>query len=125
MSDISQKVASLQQLVIDERKRRMTMESQLSSAQDKIGAAEQQSRDLTMKNQQLTSEVASWQTAFNTQQMAQSIPVASSSTIPQMQPGLQPQMQPALQPQMQEPQKLPLNIQTESHPQGVPTSIPL
>ena len=40
MSDISQKVASLQQLVIDERKRRMTMESQLSSAQDKIGAAE-------------------------------------------------------------------------------------
>ena len=117
MSDISQKVVSLQQLVIDERKRRMTMESQLSSAQDKIGAAEWQSRDLTMKNQQLTSEVASWKTAFNMQQMAQSIPVASSSTIPQMQP--------ALQPQMQGPQKLPLNVQTESHPQGVPTSLPL
>ena len=117
MSDISQKVASLQQLVINEWKRRMTMESQLSSAQDKIGAAERQSRDLTMKNQQLTSEVASWQTAFNTQQMARSIPVASSSTIPQMQP--------ALQPQMQGPQKLPLNVQTESHPQGVPTLIPL
>ena len=95
----------------------MSMESQLSSAQDKIGATERQSRDLMMKNQQLTSEVASWQTAFSTQQMAQSILVASSSTIPQMQP--------ALQPQMQGSQKLPLNVQTEGHPQGVPTSIPL
>ena len=62
------------------------MESQLSSAQDKIGAAERQSRGLSMKNQQLASEVAGWQTAFNTQVTSQPIPVASSSTVPQMQP---------------------------------------
>ena len=40
MTDISQTVAQLQQLVIDERKNRIRMESQLSSAQDKIGFAE-------------------------------------------------------------------------------------
>ena len=60
MTDISQIVVQLQQLVIDEHKRWMNMESQLSLAQDKIGAAEWQSRDLSMKNQQLASEVASW-----------------------------------------------------------------
>ena len=37
MTDISHTVAQLQQLVIDERKRWMTMESQLLSVQDKIG----------------------------------------------------------------------------------------
>ena len=81
------------------------MESQLSSAQDKIGAAERQSRDLSMKNQQLASEVASWQIAFNTQVTSQPIPVASSSTVPQMQP--------AMPPQMPGPQTLPLQ-----RPQG-------
>ena len=64
MTDISHTVAQLQQLVINEQKRRMTMESQLSLAQDKIGAVERQSHDLSMKNQQLASEVASWQTTF-------------------------------------------------------------
>ena len=39
MTDISPTVVQLQQLVIDEHKRRMAVESQLSSAQDKIGAA--------------------------------------------------------------------------------------
>ena len=90
MTDISHTVAQLQQLVIDEQKRQITMEPQLSSAQDKIGAAERQRRDLALKNQQLTSEVASWQTAFDTQVMSQPIPVASSSTVPQMQPATQP-----------------------------------
>ena len=68
------------------------MESQLSLVQDKIGAAERQRRDLALKNQQLTSEVASWQTAFNTQVTSQSNPVVSSSTVPQTQPAMQPQM---------------------------------
>ena len=86
MIDISHTMAQLQQLVIDERKRRMTLESQLSSAQDKIGATEWQRRDLAMKNQQLVSEVASWQTAFNTQVTSQTNPVASSSAVPQRQP---------------------------------------
>ena len=89
------------------------MESQLSSAQDKIGAAERQRRDLALKNQQLNSEVASWQTAFNTQVTSQLNPVASSSTVPQTQS--------AMQPQMSGPQTLPLQWQTEIRPPPVPT----
>ena len=38
MTDILSTVAQLQQLVIDERKNRIKLESQLSSAQDKIGS---------------------------------------------------------------------------------------
>ena len=81
------------------------MESQLSSAQDKIGAAKRQRRDLTMKNQQLASKVASWQTAFNMQVTSQPIPIANSSTVPQTQP--------AMEPQMSGPQTIPLQ-----RPQG-------
>ena len=91
MTDISQTVAQLQQLVIDERKNRIRMESQLSSAQDKIGFAERQSRDLLLENQQLASEVASWQTACNLQMKSQPHPAASSSTVPQSQVTKQPQ----------------------------------
>ena len=67
MTDISHTMAQLQQLVIDERKRWMDMEHKLSSAQDKIGIAGHQTRDLTSKNKQLTSEVESWTAAYNTQ----------------------------------------------------------
>ena len=68
------------------------MESQLSSAQDKIGAAERQSRDLTSKNQQLASEVESWWTAFQKQLASQTNPIGSSnSTVPQSRPTMQSQ----------------------------------
>ena len=86
MTDISSTVAQLQQLVIDERKNRIKLESQLSSAQDKIGSTERQSRDLILENQKLASEVASWQTAVNLQMTSQPPPVASGSTVAQSQP---------------------------------------
>ena len=66
MADICHTVSQLQQLVIDERKRRMDMEHKFSSVQDKIGAVERQTCDLTSKNRQLTSEVASWTATYNT-----------------------------------------------------------
>ena len=47
------------------------MESQLSSAQDQIGAAERWSEVWAMKNQQLESEVKSWMTAYNEQVKSQ------------------------------------------------------
>ena len=66
-----------------------------------------------MENQQLVSEVASWQTAFNTQVTSQTNPIANSSTVPQMQS--------AMQPQMPGPQTIPLQGQTEIHPNVVQT----
>ena len=43
------------------------MESQLSVAQDKIGAAERQRNQLVTNNQQLESELTSWIAASNKQ----------------------------------------------------------
>ena len=68
-----------------------------------------------MKNQQLVSEVASWQTAFNMQVTSQTDLVASSITVPQMQP--------AMPPQMSGPQMIPLEGQTEIHTNVVQTSM--
>ena len=65
MSTMSQTLARVQQLIIDERKKCIDMESQLSAAQDKIGAAERQRNQLAMKNQQLESELTSWIAASN------------------------------------------------------------
>ena len=42
--ELQQSVDQLQQVVINERKNRMKMESQLSTAQDKIGATERRTK---------------------------------------------------------------------------------
>ena len=83
MATMAQTLSQLQQLIIDEQKKRIDMESQLSAAQDKIGAAEQQRNVLAMKNQKLESEVVSWITAFNKQSALQKNPIGSSSSFPQ------------------------------------------
>ena len=81
MKEVESTVSQLQQLVIDEQKRRMSMENQLSAAQDKIGAAERKSTMLESKNKQLETKVASWTTAYNEQMMSQSNPIASGSGV--------------------------------------------
>ena len=70
MKEVESTVSQLQQLVIDEHKKRMNMEHQLSTAQDKIGAAERRSTTLESKNKQLEIEVASWTTTYNEQMMS-------------------------------------------------------
>ena len=60
LGEIQHTVDQLQQLVIDERKNRIKMESQLSTAQDKIGAAERRTKLLEQKNENLQKELDSW-----------------------------------------------------------------
>ena len=59
----------------------MSMENQLSAAQDKIGAIERRSTILESKNKQLETEVASSTTAYNEQLTSQSNPIASGSGV--------------------------------------------
>ena len=59
----------------------MSMENQLSVAQDKIGAAERRSVVLESKNKQLEMEVPSWTTAYNEQMTSQSNPIVSDSGV--------------------------------------------
>ena len=65
MTEMSNTLAQLQNLIIEERKKRVDMEHQLSSAQDQIGAAERRSQVWATTNQQLESEVKSWMAAYN------------------------------------------------------------
>ena len=60
LGEIQHTVDQLQQLVINERKNRMKMESQLSAAQDKIGAAKRRTQLLEQKNENLQKELDSW-----------------------------------------------------------------
>ena len=83
LATMSQTLSQLQQLIIDEWKKYIDMESQLFAAQDKIGAAERQRNVLATKNQQLESEVVSWIAAFNKQTALQKNPTGSSSSFPQ------------------------------------------
>ena len=59
----------------------MSMENQLSVAQDKIGATERRSTVLESKNKQLGTKVASWTTAYNEQMMSQSNPITCGSGV--------------------------------------------
>ena len=60
LGEIQHTVDQLQQWVINERKNRMNMESKLSVAQDKIGAAERRTQLLEQKNENLQKELDSW-----------------------------------------------------------------
>ena len=60
MNEVQSTVEQLQQLVINERKNRMRMESQLSVAQDKISVAKRRTKLLEQKNEYLQKEWDGW-----------------------------------------------------------------
>ena len=72
----------LQQLVINERKIRMKMESQLSAAQDKIGAAERCTKLLEQENEYLQKELDSWNEDTTPEFASNLQSVASGNGIP-------------------------------------------
>ena len=82
LGEIQHTVDQLQQLVISERKNRMKMESQLSTAQDKIGAAERRTKLLEQKNENLQKELDSWNDDTTPEYTSNLQSVASGSGLP-------------------------------------------
>ena len=82
LGEIQHTVDQLQQLVINERKDRMKMESQLSAAQDKIGAAERRTKLLEEKNENLQKELNSWNEETTPEYTSNVQSVASGSGLP-------------------------------------------
>ena len=82
LGEIQHTVDQLQQLVIDERKNRIKMESQLSTAQDKIGAAERRTKLLEQKNENLQKELDSWNEDTPPEFTSNLQSVASGSGLP-------------------------------------------
>ncbi|MCV6576723.1 MAG: hypothetical protein OIF58_13400, partial [Cohaesibacter sp.] len=82
MGEIQHTVDQLHQLVINERKNSMKMESQLSTAQDKIGAAERRTKLLEQKNENLQKELDSWNEDTTPEYTTNVQSVASGSGLP-------------------------------------------
>ena len=57
MNQVQSTVEQLQKLIVNERQNRLKLESQLSTAQDQIGAAERRSQLLEQKNTRLEHDV--------------------------------------------------------------------
>ena len=82
LGEIQHTVDQLHQLVINEQKNRMKMENQLSTAQDKIGAAERRTKLLEQKNGNLQKELDSWNEDTTLEYTSNLQSVASSSGLP-------------------------------------------
>ena len=82
LGEIQHTVDQLQQLVISERKNRIKMESQLSTAQDTLGAAERRTKLLEQKNENLQKELDSWNEDTTPEYTSNVQSVASSSGLP-------------------------------------------
>ena len=62
INEVQSTVEKLQQLIVSERQNRLKLESQLSTAQDQIGAAERRGQLLEQKNTRLEQDVDKWKT---------------------------------------------------------------
>ena len=82
LGEIQHTVDQLQHLVISERKNRIQMESQLSTTQEKIGAAERHTKLLEQKNENLQKELDSWNEETPPEFTSNLQSVASGSGLP-------------------------------------------
>ena len=57
---ISEKMAAMEWLLIEQRQKGQRLESKLSSAQDRIGGAERRARVLEEENTKIKGELQSW-----------------------------------------------------------------
>ena len=60
MAEMMKKMTFLEDALVQQRKRSMTLENQLSSAQDRIGGAERRAKALEEENVQIKGELQSW-----------------------------------------------------------------
>ena len=60
LTEMMQKVTFMEQLIVQQRKKSMNLESQLSFAQDRIGGAEQRAKALEEENVRIKGELQSW-----------------------------------------------------------------
>ena len=94
LAEMMQKMTFMEQLIIKQRKQSMTLESQLSAAQDRIGGAERRAKLLEDENARIQSEITYWNDLYSQEtgetppNVASSVPLnvsaASSSTPVQL-----------------------------------------
>ena len=65
MNEIKQKMALLEQALVQQRKNGMQLESQLSAAQDRIGGAERRAKTLEEENSRIQGEIKYWNDLYS------------------------------------------------------------
>ena len=65
LTEMMQKVKFMEQMIVQQRKKSMTLESQLSAAQDRIGGAERRAKMLEEENNSIQSEITYWNDLYS------------------------------------------------------------
>ena len=87
MAVLTQKMSTLEQLLIGQRKKGQQLESTLSAAQDRIGGAERRARLLEEENIKIKGELQSWQEDYWQEETSPkgpiSTPMINASSVPE------------------------------------------
>ena len=75
---ISEKMAAMERLLIEQRQKGQRLESELSSAQDRIGGAERRARMLEEENTKIKGELQSWNDYYAQEETSPEYPVSTS-----------------------------------------------
>ena len=78
LTEMMKKVTFMEQLIVQQRKKSMTLESQLSAAQDRIGGAERRAKMLEEENTRIQSEITYWNDLYS-QETGETTPSATSN----------------------------------------------
>ena len=65
MTELAQKMSTLEKLLVEQRQKGSRLESELSAAQDRIGGAKRRAQQLTEENVKIQSELQSWHEWYN------------------------------------------------------------
>ena len=82
LATLTQKMASMEQLLIEQRQKGQRLESELSSAQDRIGGAERRARTLEEENIKIKGELQSWNDYYNQEETSPEIPISNPISTP-------------------------------------------
>ena len=74
---LSEKMATMERLLIEQRQKGQQLESELSLAQDRIGGAERRARVLEEENVKIKGELQSWQEYYEQEETSPEEPVSA------------------------------------------------
>ena len=79
---LSQKMSTLEQLLVGQRQKGQQLESQLSAAQDRIGGAERRAQLLEAENVKIKGELQSWNDYYTQEETSPETPVSAPVSFP-------------------------------------------
>ena len=77
LTALSQKMATLERILIEQRQKGQQLESELSSAQDRIGGAKRRAHLLEAENVKIKGELQSWNDYYNQEGTSPEEPVST------------------------------------------------